>query len=63
MNAYYFISLRCLYHISDASRHCPFFIKGPEICNDLKSVGIKLDYYVTGYGAFLSNYDSLEFSD
>ncbi len=27
-----------------------FLVKGPEICNDLNSVGIKLDYWVTGYG-------------
>jgi len=24
--------------------------KGPEIINDLKSGGLKLDYWVTGYG-------------
>jgi hypothetical protein len=29
---------------------CAFFGKGPEICNDLNSVGMKLDYWVTGYG-------------
>ena len=27
-----------------------FILKGPEICNDLNSVGTKLDYWVTGYG-------------
>ena len=27
-----------------------FFIAGPEIINDIKAAGAKLDYWVTGYG-------------
>lgn len=35
---------------TDANWKFHYDTTGPEICNDLNSVGIKLDYWVTGYG-------------
>ena len=35
---------------TDANWKFHYDTTGPEICNDLKSIGTKLDYYVTGYG-------------
>jgi len=35
---------------TDANWKFHYDTTGPEICNDLKSIGSKLDYYVTGYG-------------
>jgi len=35
---------------TDANWKFHYETTGPEICNDLKSIGSNLDYYVTGYG-------------
>eukprot|EP00573_Skeletonema_grethae_P001793 CAMPEP_0201690728 /NCGR_PEP_ID=MMETSP0578-20130828/4080_1 /ASSEMBLY_ACC=CAM_ASM_000663 /TAXON_ID=267565 /ORGANISM="Skeletonema grethea, Strain CCMP 1804" /LENGTH=418 /DNA_ID=CAMNT_0048175779 /DNA_START=44 /DNA_END=1300 /DNA_ORIENTATION=- len=35
---------------TDANWKFHYETTGPEICNDLKSIGSDLDYYVTGYG-------------